>query len=181
MLWQERLFIVHLGIFLIFVSSMLCLPPNSQYLKCSFGSSGTGAGMDIVVSSVRAYISALNKMLGFKDQSKPKVSADRSQDSVWQVTPQVSCGPRLPSCQRSKSRTSLFIVQRWGRISRTSLLLPSLFLFYFCFPFFFLLVCYLLCIWRQKMGLFCLKVQKGILVVDNWIYVLFLKNNWVKC
>ncbi|RVW92374.1 2-isopropylmalate synthase 1, chloroplastic [Vitis vinifera] len=44
--------------------------------------SGTGAGMDIVVSSVRAYISALNKMLGFKDQSKPKVSADRSQDSV---------------------------------------------------------------------------------------------------
>ncbi|KAJ9701370.1 hypothetical protein PVL29_006636 [Vitis rotundifolia] len=44
--------------------------------------SGTGAGMDIVVSSVRAYISALNKMLGFKDQSKPKVSADRSLDSV---------------------------------------------------------------------------------------------------
>lgn len=32
--------------------------------------SGTGADMDIVVSSVRAYISALNKMLGFKDMQK---------------------------------------------------------------------------------------------------------------
>ncbi|KAK3222517.1 hypothetical protein Dsin_009542 [Dipteronia sinensis] len=32
--------------------------------------SGVGAGMDIVVSSVKAYIGALNKMLGFKDQLK---------------------------------------------------------------------------------------------------------------
>ena len=31
--------------------------------------SGTGAGMDVVVSSVKAYIAALNKMLGFKDTS----------------------------------------------------------------------------------------------------------------
>ncbi|KAJ6794912.1 putative 2-isopropylmalate synthase A [Iris pallida] len=31
--------------------------------------SGTGADMDVVVSSVRAYVSALNKMLGFRDRS----------------------------------------------------------------------------------------------------------------
>lgn len=36
--------------------------------------SGTGASMDVVVSSVRAYISALNKMLGFKDVQKEKSS-----------------------------------------------------------------------------------------------------------
>ncbi|KAK8510334.1 hypothetical protein V6N13_100364 [Hibiscus sabdariffa] len=34
--------------------------------------SGTGAGMDIVVSSVKAYIGALNKMLGFKEQNQTK-------------------------------------------------------------------------------------------------------------
>ncbi|KAH6778405.1 2-isopropylmalate synthase 1 [Perilla frutescens var. hirtella] len=32
--------------------------------------SGTGAAMDIVISSVRAYIGALNKMLGFQSRSK---------------------------------------------------------------------------------------------------------------
>ncbi|KAL5705367.1 2-isopropylmalate synthase [Ranunculus cassubicifolius] len=37
--------------------------------------SGTGAGMDIVVSSIRAYVSALNKMLGF---SRPKISPEGS-------------------------------------------------------------------------------------------------------
>ncbi|KAI4334754.1 hypothetical protein L6164_013466 [Bauhinia variegata] len=37
--------------------------------------SGTGAGMDIVVSSVKAYIAALNKMLGFKETS---VSAEKT-------------------------------------------------------------------------------------------------------
>jgi hypothetical protein len=31
-----------------------------------FVRSGSGAGEDVVVSSVRAYISALNKLLGFK-------------------------------------------------------------------------------------------------------------------
>lgn len=36
--------------------------------------SGTGAHMDIVVSSVRAYIGALNKMLGFKSSSTKKAS-----------------------------------------------------------------------------------------------------------
>ncbi|KAA8531449.1 hypothetical protein F0562_006198 [Nyssa sinensis] len=41
--------------------------------------SGTGAGMDIVVSSVRAYINALNKMLGFKNQSESKAHAGKSQ------------------------------------------------------------------------------------------------------
>uniref|UniRef100_A0A2P2QNU0 2-isopropylmalate synthase n=1 Tax=Rhizophora mucronata TaxID=61149 RepID=A0A2P2QNU0_RHIMU len=40
--------------------------------------SGTGAGMDIVVSSAKAYISALNKMLSFKQQSSNnRVSAER--------------------------------------------------------------------------------------------------------
>ncbi|MED6130863.1 2-isopropylmalate synthase 2, chloroplastic [Stylosanthes scabra] len=33
--------------------------------------SGSGAGMDVVVSSVKAYIAAINKMLGFKDTSAP--------------------------------------------------------------------------------------------------------------
>ncbi|KAK5839531.1 2-isopropylmalate synthase 2, chloroplastic-like [Gossypium arboreum] len=37
--------------------------------------SGTGAGMDIVVSSVKAYVSALNKMLGFKEQYPAKASS----------------------------------------------------------------------------------------------------------
>ncbi|KAL7177005.1 hypothetical protein ACSBR2_030356 [Camellia fascicularis] len=41
--------------------------------------SGTGAGMDIVVSSVRAYINALNKMLGFRNQLELKVKAGNSQ------------------------------------------------------------------------------------------------------
>lgn len=41
--------------------------------------SGSGAEVDIVVSSVKAYISALNKMLAFKRQvPKTRVSADRS-------------------------------------------------------------------------------------------------------
>ncbi|TXG59463.1 hypothetical protein EZV62_014036 [Acer yangbiense] len=40
--------------------------------------SGAGAGMDIVVSSVKAYIGALNKMLGFKDQLKTKTSKERT-------------------------------------------------------------------------------------------------------
>ncbi|KAE8731866.1 2-isopropylmalate synthase 2 [Hibiscus syriacus] len=40
--------------------------------------SGTGAGMDIVVSSVKAYISAINKMLGFKEQYPTKASVERT-------------------------------------------------------------------------------------------------------
>ncbi|KAL5727048.1 2-isopropylmalate synthase [Ranunculus cassubicifolius] len=50
--------------------------------------SGTGAGMDIVVSSVRAYVSALNKILGFSKTPKvgfsktPKVAAQSSQVSA---------------------------------------------------------------------------------------------------
>ncbi|XP_057959342.1 2-isopropylmalate synthase A-like isoform X2 [Malania oleifera] len=44
--------------------------------------SGTGAGMDVVVSSVRAYISALNKLLGFKMPSGSKSHAEESQVSV---------------------------------------------------------------------------------------------------
>ncbi|KAK8487111.1 hypothetical protein V6N11_037122 [Hibiscus sabdariffa] len=44
--------------------------------------SGTGAGMDIVVSSVKAYIGALNKMLGFKEQNQTKASPERLPVSV---------------------------------------------------------------------------------------------------
>ncbi|KAA8527261.1 hypothetical protein F0562_034642 [Nyssa sinensis] len=44
--------------------------------------SGTGAGMDIVVSSVRAYINALNKMLGFKKQSELSTYEGNSQVSA---------------------------------------------------------------------------------------------------
>ncbi|KAK4381906.1 2-isopropylmalate synthase A [Sesamum angolense] len=38
--------------------------PTGETVKRTF--SGTGAAMDIVISSVRAYVSALNKMLGFQ-------------------------------------------------------------------------------------------------------------------
>ncbi|KAF2322212.1 hypothetical protein GH714_008679 [Hevea brasiliensis] len=41
--------------------------------------SGSGVGMDIVVSSVKAYIGALNKMLAFKQQlPTTRVSTDRT-------------------------------------------------------------------------------------------------------
>ncbi|KAJ4916115.1 hypothetical protein Rs2_01665 [Raphanus sativus] len=40
--------------------------------------SGTGAGMDIVVSSVKAYVGALNKMLDFKDNSTTKVPSQNN-------------------------------------------------------------------------------------------------------
>ncbi|KAH7442559.1 hypothetical protein KP509_03G094500 [Ceratopteris richardii] len=44
--------------------------------------SGTGASMDVVVSSVRAYISAINKMLGFKDIQKDKTSVISTEHKV---------------------------------------------------------------------------------------------------
>ncbi|KAH9727783.1 2-isopropylmalate synthase 1 [Citrus sinensis] len=44
--------------------------------------SGTGAGMDIVVSSVKAYIGALNKMLGFKDRLPAKDSVETTSVSA---------------------------------------------------------------------------------------------------
>ncbi|XP_022735709.1 2-isopropylmalate synthase 2, chloroplastic-like isoform X2 [Durio zibethinus] len=47
--------------------------------------SGTGAGMDIVVSSVKAYIGALNKMLGFKKQYRTKASIERTAVSALEV------------------------------------------------------------------------------------------------
>ncbi|KAL6532134.1 hypothetical protein OROGR_014104 [Orobanche gracilis] len=37
---------------------------------CYSLTSGTGAAMDIVISSIRAYVGALNKLLGFKDRIK---------------------------------------------------------------------------------------------------------------
>ncbi|KAF8041337.1 hypothetical protein BT93_A0062 [Corymbia citriodora subsp. variegata] len=44
--------------------------------------SGTGSSMDIAVSSVRAYIGALNKMLGFMEQTPSEVPAERTPLSV---------------------------------------------------------------------------------------------------
>lgn len=44
--------------------------------------SGIGAGMDIVVSSVKAYIGALNKMLGFKEEPPVKTPAKTTSVSV---------------------------------------------------------------------------------------------------
>ena len=47
-----------------------------------FGS-GTGAGMDIVVSSVKAYVGALNKMLDFKEKSPKKVPSRNIKVTAW--------------------------------------------------------------------------------------------------
>ncbi|KAI8560860.1 hypothetical protein RHMOL_Rhmol04G0288500 [Rhododendron molle] len=44
--------------------------------------SGTGAEMDIVVSSVRAYVNALNKMLGFHNQTEAVVNTGNSRVSA---------------------------------------------------------------------------------------------------
>lgn len=45
------------------------------FLLCS----GSGAGMDIVVSSVKAYVGALNKMVAVKQQSSTeRVSTKRT-------------------------------------------------------------------------------------------------------
>lgn len=52
---------------------------DSEHINlASFGASGVGSGMDIVVSSVKAYISALNKMSGFKGMSPLKSGAERT-------------------------------------------------------------------------------------------------------
>lgn len=61
----------------------LCNAPSSPIssLSCVLSFSGSGAGMDIVVSSVRAYVSALNKMLGFRVPSSDKSSAGKSRES----------------------------------------------------------------------------------------------------
>ncbi|KAG5554283.1 hypothetical protein RHGRI_011970 [Rhododendron griersonianum] len=48
--------------------------------------SGTGAGMDIVVSSVRAYVNALNKMLSFHNQTEATVRAIVPEYSLNAVT-----------------------------------------------------------------------------------------------
>lgn len=47
------------------------------------GASGNGAGMDIVVSSVKAYIGALNKMLGFKEKPPVKNPVEKTAVSAW--------------------------------------------------------------------------------------------------
>lgn len=119
--------------------------------------------MDIVVSSARAYISAINKMLGFDDQSKQKINTDSSQLSVWEAT-QGLCGPRLWNLLH------LFSSQVLDFVITTSLFL-FLFFFYPSFLLFLVVnIFFFLCIWRWKIGLFC-----GIFVLRLFI-VLFLKN-----
>ncbi|XP_021751802.1 2-isopropylmalate synthase A-like [Chenopodium quinoa] len=49
--------------------------------------SGSGSEMDIVVSSVRAYVSALNKMLAYKNKPNRKVSAENSHVSASDAVP----------------------------------------------------------------------------------------------
>ncbi|KAE8718354.1 2-isopropylmalate synthase B [Hibiscus syriacus] len=44
----------------------------------SFCASGTGAGMDVVVSSVKAYIATINKMLAFKEQCQTQAPAGKT-------------------------------------------------------------------------------------------------------
>ena len=54
--------------------------PDSKKIKSVFFfcASGIGAGMDIVVSSVKAYIGALNKMLGFQEKPPVKTPAKKT-------------------------------------------------------------------------------------------------------
>ncbi|KAL5991022.1 hypothetical protein ACLOJK_011928 [Asimina triloba] len=69
--------------------------------------SGTGAGMDIVVSSVRAYVSALNKMLSFRIPAatssffppiKPELFLEEKKDAGTQLTlsKDPNFSPRFP-------------------------------------------------------------------------------------
>ena len=51
--------------------------------------SGSGSEMDIVVSSVRAYISALNKMLAYKSKPDHKIP-ENSHVSASDAVPAVS-------------------------------------------------------------------------------------------
>ncbi|KAI5078560.1 hypothetical protein GOP47_0006231 [Adiantum capillus-veneris] len=56
---------------------------HAQTGKCVVRTfSGSGASMDIVVSSVRAYVSAINKMLGFKDKEKDRVMMSASEPKL---------------------------------------------------------------------------------------------------
>uniref|UniRef100_A0A103Y0I5 2-isopropylmalate synthase n=1 Tax=Cynara cardunculus var. scolymus TaxID=59895 RepID=A0A103Y0I5_CYNCS len=54
----------------VLVSGENNLVATHAFNTLGFVGSGTGASMDIVISSVRAYLGALNKMLGLKKQSK---------------------------------------------------------------------------------------------------------------
>lgn len=57
----------------------MTLLTNEKIFICFLLCSGSGAGMDIVVSSVKAYVGALNKMLAFKQQpSIKRVSTERT-------------------------------------------------------------------------------------------------------
>lgn len=60
-LYSIRLNFVSISAILFFLTASSCL---------SVGFSGSGASMDIVVSSVRAYLSALNKICSFAGAAK---------------------------------------------------------------------------------------------------------------
>lgn len=67
---MELLSIAHLGTSFILQNYVYIQYTHSLSHSHCMGHSGTGAAMDIVISSVRAYIGALNKMLGFQTRSK---------------------------------------------------------------------------------------------------------------
>lgn len=96
---------------------LFLLLPNSLQ-KLFYGTSGTGAGMDIVVSSVRAYIGALNKMLGFKEQSPSKASLGKTALSAWRAW-------QLRICMVHKASMIVLLYevastgQGWDKIVRT--------------------------------------------------------------
>ena len=56
----------------------MSLPFLLSNLNCLFGFSGSGAAKDVLVSSVRAYMSALNKMSSFIGDVRSNVEAPGS-------------------------------------------------------------------------------------------------------
>lgn len=66
--------LAHLIFVLLFLVNK-CVFDIVTFASCS----GSGAGMDIVVSSVRAYVNALNKMLGFRSASAKRSTVVQSE------------------------------------------------------------------------------------------------------
>lgn len=63
-----------------FIFSALRSPKTSLHLL--FVASGTGASMDIVIASVRAYVGALNKLLGIKKQKVEEYAGTEATQSL---------------------------------------------------------------------------------------------------
>ncbi|KAL9240700.1 hypothetical protein vseg_014888 [Gypsophila vaccaria] len=67
------------------------LVSDLYFTSSAFRGSGSGSEMDIVVSSVRAYLSALNKMISYQNKpDKPKVSDKNSDVSASAAVPAAS-------------------------------------------------------------------------------------------